>query len=112
VAKPGNTKKQWSRIRHGFYRPAGCCRKPVFFNPKDESKTIPKALPLHKIDKAMLIKLLIWGLVIFYVYRFFKQKAQLWGGGQQQNFKQHPPKEEEKNGKDEEGEYIDYEELN
>ena len=65
---------------------------------------------MHKIVKAMF-KLLIWGLVIYYAYRFFQQKAQLWGGGQQQNFKQHPPKEEKKTAKDEEGEYIDYEDV-
>ncbi|MFQ5447270.1 MAG: hypothetical protein ACE5FF_10070 [Saprospiraceae bacterium] len=59
-----------------------------------------------------MFKLLIWGLVIFYVYRFFQQKAQLWSGGQQQNFKQHPPQDDRKNNGDDDGEYIDYEELN
>lgn len=59
-----------------------------------------------------MLKLLFWGIVGYIIYRYFQLKAQL-KEGQQNHSRQQPfhQQHHEENGKSDEGEYIDYEEL-
>lgn len=54
----------------------------------------------------VMTKLLIWGIVIYFVYRWVQQKTALNEGPHRQNFQDNRKKEPV-----DEGEYIDYEEL-
>ena len=53
-----------------------------------------------------MIKLLIWGLAIYFVYRWVQKSAALKSGNTRQHFERH-----QQNDKADEGEYIDYEEI-
>lgn len=53
-----------------------------------------------------MLKLLFWGLVLYFVYRWVQIKRALADGNKQQKFQ-----ERQNNHHSDEGEYIDYEEL-
>lgn len=53
-----------------------------------------------------MIKLLIWGLALYFVYQWVQKKLALMSGSNQQHFQ-----EPQQNEPIDEGEYIDYEEI-
>lgn len=57
-----------------------------------------------------MLKLLVWGIIGYFVYRYFQSKLGLMKGGESpfNRFRQPPPEPPKK---EEEGEYIDYEEI-
>ncbi|MCB0522641.1 MAG: hypothetical protein H6577_10950 [Lewinellaceae bacterium] len=58
-----------------------------------------------------MIKLLIWGVIGYFIYQYFQNKFGLKEGGKQDSIHHHHYHEDKKQSKDDEGDYIDYEEL-
>ncbi len=59
-----------------------------------------------------MIKLLIWGVIGYFLYNYFKNKFALNAGDKQDSIHHHHFHEEnKKKTKEEDGDYIDYEEL-
>jgi hypothetical protein len=58
-----------------------------------------------------MIKLLIWGVIGYFLYNYFKNKFALNAGNKQDSIHHHYHQEQQKKPKDDDSEYIDYEEM-
>jgi len=58
-----------------------------------------------------MIKLLLWGIIGYFVYRFFKIREQIKAGKQQDAIHHQPHRGPDREKTEKEGDYIDYEEL-
>lgn len=58
-----------------------------------------------------MLKLIFWGIVGYFVYRYFQLREQIKEGRRQDAIRQQQYREPEQKKQDKDGEFIDYEEV-